>query len=122
MAPAALPKAVRFAQDTDLRPYLQAAIVQHSYTVMAEAATVPNHNRRAAYANQVLQNPSAFVDRFAWALTVAGPLVNKWLDQPEQRENSGGAVGDIPSAIATGWDIMSGVTAKAAEDQASPSP
>lgn len=99
-----LDRAAAFARDPGLVPSLTAAIERAAIAVMAEEATVSGHDMRTMLARQVLVDPSAYVQRFAWAVSVNDTITTQW------------ANGDVAEAISgfqfqvnSVWDALAGV-------------
>ena len=94
--------AAAFAQDPQLRPVLEAAVVAQAVVVVAEGAGVQNHAARLVYALRTLHNPSGDLDSWAWATSTQTSMVTQWVGGDHE-----GATSGLSAWVATGWNTMS---------------
>lgn len=99
-----LTDAATYANDPDLLPPLTAAIVAAAVAISSESNDTPGHVQRVQLATQVLNSPAAMSTVFAWATSINGTVVGKWVSGDHD-----GALGDIPFVLGTVWDAVAGV-------------
>lgn len=89
---------------------VQATLAQVSSSILSEAANVPYHSLRAAYAQKVIQNPSTMAFQ-------AGPQVVMGVnviaattyDEPTKSSTCSIADIDLESQVRTLWNALGGI-------------
>lgn len=85
------------SQDTSFRQRVQMAMIKTAVDVQGESSGTANHTNRSTYATSVLNNPEAFVGRFALAVSEGGTVTGSSTDT------------DIINQVSAIWDAMAGV-------------
>lgn len=101
-----LEDAASFARDMRAVNVLAAAIERAAVAIMAEAATTTYHLERVGMARDAIQDPTQFVQRFAWAVSTNEQVVTKWASGDES-----GAIADFQFVINSLWNAVAGVAA-----------
>lgn len=99
-----LDRAAAFAHDPELIPSLTAAIERAAIAVMAEAATVAGHDMRTTLARQVIVDPAAYVQRFAWAVSTNDTIATQWANSQQAT-----AINSFQFQVNSVWDALAGV-------------
>jgi hypothetical protein len=112
---AAIEKQINFTAVENIRARVRATVFSTAISVMNEAETVENHNKRVALAAAVINSPDLYVDRFILGAAV-GPysLVDEWsaADDPAHVEDSAiqWVVGELWNIMANAMTLQSTVT------------
>lgn len=100
-----LEDAATFAQDPELKPPLTVAVVDAALTVMAEESFVDFHGQRASLGTQVLSDPEAYAERFAWAVATDEATVTAWVGGDKAT-----ALDGLPAVVTQVWNAVAGIT------------
>lgn len=100
----ALEDAAALATDSRLIGPLTAAIVRAAVDILAEDVEAPNHGERASLARQLVQEPGAYQERFAWAVSTNPAVVGDWA-----AGNLDAAFDSLQYVVDTVWDHIAGV-------------
>lgn len=101
MTMATLTDSANFATDGAARPPVIAAYVQAAVSIVFEDPTTEHHEERVGLAYEVLANPTALSDQFAWVMSTNPTVVDEWI-----AGNAEQAVSDMSFVLTTIWDAI----------------
>src|SRR3954468_22634711 len=97
-----LANAATLAADSSFRNMALVGLVYTARTVAAEDPATVNHDRRLWFANQVISNPTNYMDAIAW-VTAADPTINVSASAALVSEST------MLNSISTSWNYLSGM-------------
>lgn len=100
----ALEDAATFAQDPELKAPLTAAIVDVALEVLAEEPTTDFHGQRVSLGVQVVADPEAFAERYAWVVSSDEDTVDAWISGDKDTALEG-----LRAVVSARWNAVAGI-------------